>query len=49
MTAERSSRAPRPLAVIPSEARNLFPVYQRVNGIQLTSDYNLLGGVQARF
>ena len=26
-----------------------IPVYQRVNGIQLTSDYNLLGGVQARF
>ena len=25
------------------------PVYQRVNGIQLTSDYNLLGGIQARF
>ena len=25
------------------------PVYQRVNGIQLTSDYNLVGGVQARF
>jgi hypothetical protein len=26
-----------------------IPVYQRVNGIQLASDYNLLGGVQARF
>ncbi|HEU5249951.1 MAG TPA: hypothetical protein VFW15_08185, partial [Thermoanaerobaculia bacterium] len=25
------------------------PVYQRVNGIQLASKYNLLGGVQARF
>lgn len=25
------------------------PMYQRVNGIQLTSDYNLVGGVQARF
>jgi hypothetical protein len=26
-----------------------IPVYRRVNGIQLASDYNLLGGVQARF
>ncbi len=26
-----------------------IPVYQRVNGIQLTSDYNLVGGIQARF
>ena len=26
-----------------------IPVYQRVNGIQLTSDYNLVTGVQARF
>ena len=26
-----------------------IPVYQRVNGIQLTADYNLVGGVQARF
>jgi len=25
------------------------PVYQRVNGIQLTAKYNLLGGIQARF
>ena len=25
------------------------PVYQRVNGIQLASKYNLLEGVQARF
>ena len=25
------------------------PVYQRVNGIQPTADYNLLGGIQARF
>jgi hypothetical protein len=24
-------------------------VYQRVNGIQLTAKYNLLGGIQARF
>jgi hypothetical protein len=26
-----------------------IPVYQRVNGIQLTADYNLVGGMQARF
>jgi len=26
-----------------------IPVYQRVNGIQLTAEYNLVGGVQARF
>ncbi len=26
-----------------------IPVYQRVNGIQLTAGYNLFGGVQARF
>ena len=26
-----------------------IPVYQRVNGIQLTAGYNLVGGVQARF
>jgi hypothetical protein len=26
-----------------------IPVYQRVNGIQLTARYNLLGGIQARF
>jgi hypothetical protein len=26
-----------------------IPVYQRVNGIQLTAGYNLIGGVQARF
>jgi len=24
-------------------------VYQRVNGIQLTSSYNFVGGIQARF
>ena len=26
-----------------------IPVYQRVNGIQLTAGYNLVGGIQARF
>ncbi len=26
-----------------------IPIYQRVNGIQLTADYNLVGGIQARF
>jgi hypothetical protein len=26
-----------------------LPVYQRVNGIQLTSSYNFVGGIQARF
>ena len=26
-----------------------LPLYQRVNGIQLTARYNLLAGVQARF
>ena len=26
-----------------------IPVYQRVNGIQLTARQNLLGGIQARF
>jgi hypothetical protein len=26
-----------------------IPVYQRVNGIQLTADYNFVGGIQARF
>jgi hypothetical protein len=26
-----------------------LPVYQRVNGIQLTSRYNFVGGIQARF
>jgi len=26
-----------------------IPLYQRVNGIQITSDYNLMSGVQARF